>query len=149
VNRAVVWIIDDLEANHHLVRRSLPKQFEDACELVCWLSAERALDALDDALSFDEDSLPDVIFMDFFLGGVYGTEVTVEVRKRCARGKRAGPFIVGHSSAYPASVEIVKAGGDVAIEKDRDDPVSPGVKGLFPDLDALRKHAGRARRATT
>lgn len=145
--RAVLWVVDDLEANHHLVRRSLPEGYEAACDLVAYLSAEKALADLEGAFGPEAwVAPPDVVFMDFFLGGLYGNEVTKLLRAAFARNGLAGPFVIGHSSAYAASLEIVRSGGDVAIEKDRHAPFSRGVRQLFPDLDALRSHAGRAAR---
>jgi CheY-like chemotaxis protein len=142
----VVWVVDDVEANHDLVRRSLPHGHEDACDLTGYLTAREALDALALLLADRSEHLPDVIFMDFFLGDGQGDDVTRAVREAFAAAKLAGPFIVGHSSASGGSREIVKAGGDVAITKDKASGVSPGVQELFPDAKALRKHAGRARR---
>lgn len=144
--RVILWVVDDLEANHALVRRSMPAGFEAVCELVSHSSAEDALLHVEVGLDADPERLPDVIFMDFFLGDAYGNEVTKEIRKRFQAHKLAGPFIVGHSSAPPASLEIVKCGGDVAIEKDRHAAVSPGIQKLFPDLDTLKGFAGRAQR---
>ncbi len=143
--RVVVWVVDDVEANHALVRRSLPLGFEAICDLVGVSSAEEALLQLEIGLDADPERLPDVIFMDFFLGDSYGNEVTKKIRVEFAKKKLQGPFIVGHSSAPPASLEIVKCGGDVAIEKDRHAPVSAGVRRLFPDMATLVGYAGRAR----
>jgi len=147
--RAVVWVIDDVDANHALVRRSLPEGFESVCELVSHSSAEEALLHVEIGLDADPERLPDVIFMDFFLGDAYGNDVTKKIRDAFAARALAGPFIVGHSSSPPASYEIVRAGGDVAIEKDRHAPFSAGVRSIFPDLEALRGFAGRARRAAS
>jgi hypothetical protein len=84
--------------------------------------------------------------MDFFLGDDYGSVVTRKVRDAFAARGLKGPFIVGHSSSPPASLEIVRAGGDTAIEKDLRVPVSRGVRGLFPDVATLLSFAGRARK---
>ena len=146
--RVVVWIVDDLEANHALVRRSLPANFETVCELVSHASAEEALLHVEIGLDADPERLPDVIFMDFFLGDAYGNEVTQKIRAAFLEKKLAGPYIVGHSSAPAASYEIVRAGGDVAIEKDRHAAFSAGVRALFPDLEALSRFCGRARQST-
>lgn len=139
-------MIDDVSSNHELVRRSLPRGHEDACDLSGYLSAKEALEALATLLADGTDALPDVIFMDFFLGDGHGDEVTRAMREAFAAAGLAGPFIVGHSSASGASRQIVKAGGDVAIAKDKRAGVSPGVRELFPNAAALREHAGRARR---
>ena len=146
--RVVLWVVDDVEANHALVRRSLPQGFEAVCDLVGHGSASDALLDIEVGLDADPERLPDVIFMDFFLGDSYGNEVTKKIREEFAKKKLQGPFIVDHSSAPPASLEIVKCGGDVAIEKDRHAPVSAGVKKLFPDIPTLSGFAGRARKAT-
>jgi CheY-like chemotaxis protein len=147
--RVVVWVVDDAAGNHALVRRSLPAGFEAICDVVEHWSGEEALLHVEIGFAGDPERLPDVIFMDFFLGDTYGNEVTKKIRAEFAAKKLAGPFIVGHSSSPPASLEIVKCGGDVAIEKDRHAPFSPGVKSLFPDLDALKSYAGRARKPAT
>ena len=144
--RAVIWVIDDVSANHDLVRRSLPPGFENTCVFRGYLSGEKALDDLADALAEEPDALPDIVFMDFFLGTTSGDQVTVRVRAAFHARGLAGPFIVGHSSSPPASLEIVKHGGDVAIEKDRRVDVSRGVRSLFPDVATLGRYAGRARR---
>ncbi len=146
MQRAVVWVVDDLPANHALVRRSLPAGFEAVCDLVSVGSGEEALLHVEVGLDADPDRLPDVIFMDFFLGDGYGNEVTQKIRAAFGARRLAGPYIVGHSSSPPASLEIVRAGGDVAIEKDRHAAFSAGVRKIFPDLAALEDYAGRARR---
>jgi CheY-like chemotaxis protein len=146
VTLAVVWVVDDLDANHALVSRSLPVGWETACELVLHRSGAEALADVALGLDGDPGRLPDVIFMDFFLGDDYGHLVTKKLREAFAARGLTGPFVVGHSSSPPASLEIVRAGGDVAIEKDRHAPVSRGVQKLFPDLAALAGYAGRARR---
>jgi CheY-like chemotaxis protein len=144
--RAVVWVVDDLPANHALVRRSLPEGFESVCELVAFASAAEAFLQIEVGLDGDSTRLPDVIFMDFFIGDAYGNELTRKIRAAFGARRLMGPYIVGHSSSPPASLEIVRAGADVAIEKDRHAPVSPGVRRILPDLAALRDYAGRARR---
>jgi hypothetical protein len=144
----VVWVVDDLEANHALVRRSMPAGWSSVCNLVSHRSGGEAILEIGLALDTSPEKLPDVVFMDFFLGDGYGNDFTVTIRKAFADRKLAGPYIVGHSSSPPASLEIVKAGGDVAIEKERHAPFSPGVRRLFPDLEAIKAHAGRAIRAT-
>jgi CheY-like chemotaxis protein len=144
--RAVVWVVDDLPAIQALVKRSLPAGFEAVCELVALGSGGEALLHVELGLDADVERLPDVIFMDFFLGDGYGNEVTQKIRSAFKARSLAGPYIVGHSSSPPASLEIVRAGGDVAIEKDRHAPFSAGVRKIFPDLAVLGGYAGRARR---
>ncbi len=144
--KAVVWIVDDVAAVHALVRRSLPTGFEEVCDLVSHVCGGDALLDLEIGLDADPERLPDVIFMDFFLGDTYGNEVTKKVRELFAAKGLRGPYIVGHSSSPPASLEIVRAGGDVAIEKDRSVPLSAGVQKIFATLEALRSYSGRARR---
>jgi len=141
-----VWVVDDVAAIHALVERSLPAGFEAVCDLVSHVCAGDALLDLEVGLDGDPDRLPDVIFMDFFIGDAYGNEVTKRVRELFAKKGLRGPYIVGHSSSPPASLEIVRSGGDVAIEKDRSVPVSPGVRQIFSTLDVLRSYSGRARK---
>ena len=143
----IVWVVDDLPSNHDLVRRSLPAGWESVCELVSFDSGTSALEELALGLDVDPERLPDVVFMDFFLGDHYGNEVTKQLRTLFAAKGLAGPFVVGHSSALPASHEIVRAGGDVAIEKDKQARVSSGIQGLFPDAASRAAHQGRGRRA--
>jgi CheY-like chemotaxis protein len=143
--RTVIWVLDDIEANHDFVRRSLPEGYESVCVFKTFVTAEDALRDLEKALDAIPEELPDVLFMDFFLGDDHGDEVTERIRAAFSAKRLTGPFIVGHSSSTPASLEILKKGGDIAIEKDRRTVHSRGVRRLFPDLAAIHRYAGRAR----
>ncbi len=136
----VIWVIDDLDENHALVERSLPEGWEERATFHGWLRAENALAAADAALGMKDDvALPDLVFMDFFITSMHGDEATRDLLALYAKHERAAvrPFIVGHSSLPAASAAIVRAGGDVVIQKPRTSGRSKPILELLPDLDAL------------
>lgn len=140
----VIWVIDDGPSNHRLVERSLPGE---GYELVGYLDGDEALVELAAYLDSDngEAWLPDIVFMDFFLGERNGGEITVEVRRLFAAAGRRGPWIIGHSSVMHCSRAIVELGGDVVMAKNPRQARSPDIVEAFPDAASLAPFAGRAR----
>ncbi|MDF1667847.1 MAG: response regulator [Planctomycetota bacterium] len=143
---AVIWVIDDTPANHRLVERSLPPS-DGSYKLINYHSGQDALDELEVFLSDFEGAahLPDVIFMDYYLGETNGGQVTVTLRKLFDEYKLQGPYIIGHSSMYSCSEVIKTLGGDIAITKNPRKEKSRDIVSLFPDLSSIALFAGRGR----
>lgn len=142
----VIWVIDDAPANHRLVERSLPPN-DGSYELITYLCGQEALTELEVYLSDFEGAphLPDVIFMDYYLGESNGGQITVTLRKLFDEYKLQGPYIIGHSSMYSCSEVIKTLGGDIAITKNPRKEKSRDIVSLFPDLASISLFAGRGR----
>ena len=140
-----IWVIDDSPACQRLVARSLPAN-DGSYELSAWLDAQEALSQLQILIenSRGADFLPDIVFMDFFLGGLYGDFVTQQIRQFFAAAGLQGPWIIGHSSLPRCSAIIVTVGGDITMRKDPSEPRSTDIVARFPDLASLQSFAGRA-----
>jgi len=137
----VVWVIDDARDNHDLVERSLPDGWRAAAHFHAFLAPENALALARSALADGEDALlPDVVFMDFFLGTMHGDEATRALLELYREHDREGdrPVIVGHSSMPGASDAIVRVGADLAIRKPSTAGASAPIIDLFPDVESLR-----------
>jgi CheY-like chemotaxis protein len=142
--KTIVWVIDDSPGNFCLVQRSLPAN-DGRYELVHYMYGEEALVELEAYLDVDGglDHVPDVIFMDYFLGEMNGGQVTISVRRIFERSQLQGPYIIGHSSLFSCSMLIKTLGGDIAITKNPRKDQSRDIKSLFPDLSTLCSYAGR------
>lgn len=142
----VVWVIDDALSNYRMVQRSMP-QPQSEYTLIHYLDAREALLELSVFLSEDNglDHLPDIIFMDHFLGDIYGTEVTERVRQLFAQAGLRGPYIIGHSSLFQCSQAIQEIGGDTAFHKNANWARSPEIVAAFPEVESLAPFIGYAR----
>lgn len=147
MSRPVLWVIDDTPSNFHLVHRSLPEP-RSAYELLHYERGEDAIEALPPLIESPEGRpfLPDIIFMDYFMGSMYGDEISRQILALFQSARLRGPWILGHSSVFKASQRIAAtAGGDaIAIRKPGGAERSPDILELFPDVEALNKHAGRS-----
>lgn len=140
-----IWVIDDSPACQRLVARSLPTN-DGSYEFSAWLDAQEALSQLQILIENPQgaDFLPDIVFMDFFLGALYGDFVTVQIREFFASAGLQGPLIIGHSSVPRCSARIVEVGGDITMRKDPSEPRSMDIVANFPDLASLQSFAGRS-----
>lgn len=145
-SQAVIWVIDDDPANHRLVERSLPPN-DGSYELVHYNSGEDAITELEVFLAEFEGAphLPDIIFMDYYLGETNGGQVTVSIRQLFDEYRFQGPYIIGHSSMFSCSEVIKTLGGDIAITKNSRKEKSRDIVSLFPDISSITLFAGRGR----
>jgi CheY-like chemotaxis protein len=145
-DKVIVWVIDDGPSNHRLVERSLPDN-DGSYELVSYMAGEDAVNELEIFLSEAKgrDHIPDVVFMDYYLGETNGGQVTAQIRRLFEEYRYQGPYIIGHSSMFSCSQVIMTLGGDIAIHKNSRKDKSRDIVGIFPDLPSLRMHAGRGR----
>ena len=143
--KPIFWIVDDVASCHELVRRSLAGVLS-SCELHHYFEASEALVELRACLSDPSGYgwLPDLIFMDFYIGEARGDEMTRRVRALFRAAALRGPWIVGHSSVTRCSERIVEAGGDSVARKNPRLDVSPDIRAMLPDRAAALRFAGRA-----
>jgi len=141
---AIIWVIDDQRANHELVARSLP---DSGYQLVHYLAGRDALLELEVYLAEEggQERLPDLVFMDYFIGDCDGGWLTAELRQRFADAKLQGPLIVGHSSVVAASRNILSKGGDIIMRKDPRQSRSQDILSHYPNAAALAPLSGRGR----
>jgi CheY-like chemotaxis protein len=108
-----VWLVDDTARHHDTARATL--------EGLGWhsfrgfSSGREALRAYAEALAGRGDP-PDVVLMDFFLGGERGDQVTRRLRELERSGAHRA-LVVGYSSMAWGSEAIVAAGGDAVVPK--------------------------------
>ena len=64
-----LWFVDDKQANHETWLNSFVEPLKQACEFRSFYSVAAVIDEL------DGDNVPDVLFLDFFIGDRLGIEV--------------------------------------------------------------------------
>jgi CheY-like chemotaxis protein len=116
VARLVLWLVDDTK-DHHLTARETVAAWPTV-RFQGFLAAEDALERYAALAGGRDAQLPQVVLMDFFLGGRRGDEVTRELR--ALQPAHRPLIIVGYSSIASGSRAIVEAGGNLIIRKVRD-----------------------------
>ncbi len=138
-----VWAIDDSLDNLRMIEASLFPIGAPFLILEPFEDAAVALNEFERRHS-EGGATPDIILMDYFLGGVYGSAVTEQIR--ALHAPQAGPIIIGHSSLAEASEAIVRAGGDFILPKRPGQPFSAPLRaalGSAANLESMirtRRH---------
>jgi CheY-like chemotaxis protein len=130
-----VWLIDDSE-DHHQVARATVQLLPDM-DFTGFMSGAAAVAEYERRAQDNSGDCPDIVLMDFYLGGERGDRVTRQLRQREANARRL--VIVGYSSVRSGSDAIMASGGDIIVRKHID-----GV-GINPSLLAYLRSFGSAR----
>ena len=130
-----LWLIDDAEANHSVVRATLHGRPEFSFE--GFHDGETAATEFAFRAAHAPERLPRVVLMDFYMGELRGDQTTERIR---AVATPLSPIIIGYSSVASGSRAIVEAGGDLVLRK------HAARDGTNPDLtvylDSLLRLAG-------
>jgi CheY-like chemotaxis protein len=142
-----IWVIDDEPRNLRQVVETFRMLPLDGIEVVTFADARLAMAeyaSLLEAAAPDAVAIPRIVFMDYFLGGIYGNEVTdrfrVLHREAVARGATVpAPVIIAHSSTRNGSLAIMQAGGDFILAKEPGAAMSMAITREFSnDADVER-----------
>ena len=122
-----LWFVDDKRENHETWSNSFPESIKASCELRSFFSVSVLKD------EFTNDNLPDILFLDFFIGEVLGTEVI-----RWFENKAARPVLIAHSSMKEASIGMVREGADFYLEKIKNKPHTESIRKALQTIDDVR-----------
>ena len=101
-----LWFADDKQENHNIWARS----FTDPIKTVCLLRSFYSVDSI--VTAFEKGDVPDILFVDFFVGQRYGIDVI-----RWFDKKQSRPVLIAHSSLQQANDAMVENGADFALAK--------------------------------
>jgi CheY-like chemotaxis protein len=119
-----IWFVDDRRENHTTWECSFPESIRVACELRAFETVGELIDQL------VVGELPDILFVDFFIGERLGTEVI-----RWFENQEARPILIAHSSMQAANEGMVREGADFYLEKIKYRPYTESIRTAFPALE--------------
>lgn len=122
-----IWFVDDKRDNHETWSNSFPESIKASCELRSFFSVSELTD------EFTNGNLPDILFLDFFIGEVLGIEVI-----RWFENKAVRPVLIAHSSMQEASVGMVREGADFHLKKIKNQPHTESIRNAFQTIDDVR-----------
>jgi len=109
-----VWLIDDTHHHHQVVADTVA--LVQGVHFRGFLEGGSGISAFVEAVR--QDTQPEAVLMDFFLGDDRGDVVTRRLRQ-CENTQRS--VIIGYSSASSGSEAIIAAGGDLSLPKRSND----------------------------
>ena len=124
-----VWFVDDRADNRATWLASFPAAVRRACELSTFATVPELFAAL------DAGERPDVVFIDFFVGGHTGDEVV----ERFVRAAEVPPLLVAHSSVDRVNDGMVRAGAHLKMEKVRGASRTRSIVQEIRDVDDLQR----------
>ena len=121
-----IWFIDDREDNRQAWLNGFPEEIRQNCELrvfAGWKDLKKAL---------DENYIPDILFIDFFLGDIYGGEVVEWIKNNVENSSKI--VLIAHSSMESANKHLVNMGVDCSLAKNKGIMVSDTIAQQFKSL---------------
>ena len=119
-----LWFVDDKPANHETWSNSFGAPIKHACELRSFFCVDKLIDELDGG------DVPDILFLDFFIGERLGIDVI-----RWFEGKDARPVLIAHSSMNEANEGMVAEGADFCLEKIKNRTHTNSITSVFKDIE--------------
>ena len=93
-----LWFVDDHPENLRTWANSFPQSVREACEFETFSTLDELLERL------TSGDLPDVLFLDFYLGERRGVEIV-----HWFAGREARPVLIAHSSMTSANHSVRSA----------------------------------------
>lgn len=121
-----LWFVDDKRENHETWSNSFAETVKQACELRSFYSVATLIDEL------DSGNVPDILFLDFFIGERLGTEVI-----RWFEGKDDRAVLIAHSSMNEANVGMVQEGADFYLDKIKNRTHTDSITRVFKDIEDI------------
>ena len=121
-----LWFVDDKRDNHETWSNSFPEPLKASCELRSFYSVSELIDEC------AEGNVPDILFLDFFIGEGLGIEVI-----KWFKNKVNCPVLIAHSSMKEANVGMVREGADFYLEKIKNKPHTESIRNAFKSVDDL------------
>lgn len=122
-----LWFVDDKRDNHETWANSFSQSVKASCELRCFCSVAELFE------EFASGNLPDILFLDFFIGESLGVEVI-----RWFDGRKFRPVLIAHSSMEQANAGMVHEGADFSLEKVKNRPYTESVRAVFRTIEDVR-----------
>jgi hypothetical protein len=124
-----VWFVDDRAENRVTWLASFPASVHETCVLRVFPGVPDLFGALRNG------DRPDVLFVDFFLDGHYGSDVI----ERLIAGEGPVPLLIAHSSMAEANVGMVRAGAHLSMEKTKGVPKTLSIEAAIKGPEDLRR----------
>ena len=121
-----LWFVDDKRENHETWSNSFAEPLKQACELRSFYDIATLIDEL------HSGNIPDILFLDFFIGERLGIEVI-----RWFEGKDDRPVLIAHSSMNVANEGMVTEGADFWLEKVKNRTHTDSIMRVFKSLEDL------------
>jgi len=121
-----LWFVDDKRDNHKTWSNSFPEAIVASCELRSFFTVSEIVD------EFVNGNVPDILFLDFFIGERLGTEVVKWFENQAVR-----PVLIAHSSMKEANFGMVREGADFGLEKLKNKPHTESIRTAFRTIDDL------------
>lgn len=121
-----MWFVDDKRENHETWLNSFSEEIRRSCELRSFFSVSDAI------AEFARGNLPDILFLDFFIGERLGIELV-----RWFDNAEVRPVLIAHSSMEPANLGMVREGADFYLEKIKDRPHTDSIRSAFTNIGDL------------
>jgi len=118
-----LWFVDDNPRNHETWVSSFSEEIKGSCELRSFLTIDELFAELSSGI------LPDLLFVDFFVGERLGTEVI-----KWFAGRNSRPVLIAHSSMEQANTGMVAAGADFHLQNVKGAPFTASIRDSFPTL---------------
>jgi CheY-like chemotaxis protein len=119
-----LWFVDDRPRNHETWVCSFSEEIRASCELRNFLTIDELF------AEFSKGILPDLLFVDFFVGERLGIEVIKWFADRKVR-----PVLIAHSSMEQANTGMVAVGADFHLEKIKEVPFTASIRDAFKSLE--------------
>ncbi len=126
-----IWFVDDLHANLAAWLGSFEPELRSRHQFRCFASVETLFEAL------DAGELPDVLFIDYYIGPRFGHEVIAYFK-----GWQQRPVLVAHSSMPEANQVMLNQGADLMLEKTPGTAVTASIMALIRSEADLYQLAG-------
>jgi CheY-like chemotaxis protein len=121
-----LWFVDDHPENLRTWANSFPLSVREACEFETFSTLDELLDRL------TSGDLPDILFLDFYLGKRRGVEIV-----HWFAGRQARPVLIAHSSMTSANHRMVSEGADFYLDKKTAGGRNEAVWRAFPNMDRV------------
>ncbi len=125
-----IWLLDDRDENHLMWIRSFPQEVREVVAFHSYFSWEDAKKEL------EEDNSPDILFLDYCLGTIYGSAV-IKLFDNNPQIRR--PYIVAYSSMDMANKALLKLGANLSIEKVKGESFTTEIRERFLSLEMVRE----------
>ena len=125
-----IWLIDDSRINRLSWQRSFPKDIAEEHTLRTFALVPELLAAL------ESGPWPDILFVDFFLDGDYGTTIL----EYFAEHPDEPPFLIAYSSMDRANDGMLQAGAHLKMRKKSVSAIQPSIRERFKtvrDIETL------------
>ncbi len=125
-----IWFIDDKPENHKVWLNSFSDEVKNQTELKCFTSWSLLKAEL------KEGSVPDILFLDYFLGDTYGHKVIDWFHEHSDIRR---PFIAAHGSMKETNTAMFERGADLIVPKIKGSEFTLAIREQFSTIEDISK----------